>query len=61
MVPTGWDSYGKINVLRDRFDAGRVYRAWESSLAGTRDDAIEGIEDVWEEMIPDTSAPKVSR
>lgn len=59
MVPTGWDSYGKISVLRDRFDAGRVYKAWESSLQDPREDGVEGIEDVWDEVIPDTTAPKV--
>lgn len=64
MVPAGWDSYGKINVLRDRFDPARILRAWESSLASIDDTSgvheVEGIEDVWNEMIPDTSRPKVS-
>jgi len=59
MLPTGWDSYGKINVLRDRFDAGRVYKAWETSLQEPREEGVEGIEDVWDEVIPDTTAPKV--
>jgi len=65
MVPAGWDSHGKIHVLRDRFDPARILRAWESSLVSVGDvpggSETEGIEDVWNEMIPDTSRPKVSR
>ena len=64
MVPAGWDSYGKINVLRDRFDPARILRTWESSLSSvgetTERRESEGIEDVWNEMIPDTSRPRVS-
>lgn len=64
MVPTGWDSHGKINVLRDRFDPMRVLKAWENSLSSLNnpnDDSEEGetVEDMWIEMIPDTSKPKV--
>jgi dynein light intermediate chain 1 len=65
MVPAGWDSWGKIGVLRDGFDPARVGRAWETSLGGSSDQereagAGEGIEDLWSEMIPDTEkGPKV--
>jgi dynein light intermediate chain 1 len=57
MVPTGWDSWGKINVLREGFDPGRVGKAWEIGLVravGEDDDGEEGIEDLWIAMIPDT-------
>lgn len=65
LVPAGWDSYGKINVLRDGFDTGRVAKAWDASLArlGSEDEADdrEGVEDLWEAMIPNTEkGPKVS-
>ena len=67
MVPTGWDSRGKINVLREGFDAGRVYKAWEVSLrrAGDVEDVgeeeDEDLQDLWVAMIPDTErAEKVS-
>ena len=65
MVPTGWDSWGKINVLREKFDPPRVLKAWEASLAildndEAEDDEVEIIEDLWTEMVPDTSKPKVS-
>lgn len=66
MVPTGWDSWGKINVLRERFDPSRVGKAWENSLrrqSNQREDGEvegEGIEDLWNEIISDTIQPKVS-
>ena len=56
MVPAGWDSWGKINVLRGNFDPAKVGKAWEASLkrAGGEEGDEEGIEDLWVEMIPDT-------
>lgn len=62
VVPTGWDSWGKINVLRDGFDPGRVGKAWEASLrrAGSEEEKdVEGIEDLWMAVIPDTQRPTV--
>lgn len=62
LVPAGWDSWGKINVLRDGFDPARVGRAWESSATklsgGNTEDDAEGIEDLWFAMVPDTERPK---
>lgn len=61
MVPAGWDSWGKINVMRDRFDPGRVERAWEASLGRLEDgEEMEKVEDLWVGMIPDTERPRVS-
>ncbi|KAL1407301.1 hypothetical protein Q8F55_006722 [Vanrija albida] len=57
MVPAGWDSYGKINVLREGFDPARVARAWDASVAGSE---AETIEDLWTAMIPDTERPKAA-
>lgn len=37
LVPTGWDSWGKIRVLRDRFDADAVGKGWESDMEMERD------------------------
>ncbi len=56
MVPAGWDSWGKIKVLRDSFDPGRVLKAWEASLAraGGEEGDEEGLEDLWVAVIPDT-------
>jgi dynein light intermediate chain 1 len=65
MVPTGWDSWGKINVLRDGFEAEKVGEAWESSLARLRpvsgrmeedmvkDEDEQGIEEMWSGVVPD--------
>ncbi|ORX35111.1 dynein light intermediate chain-domain-containing protein [Kockovaella imperatae] len=64
MVPTGWDSWGKINVLREGFDPDQVNKAWQVSLRRVRDgeeegDDEEGLEDLWVGMIPDIeSEPK---
>ena len=58
MVPSGWDSWGKINILRDGFDPARVEAAWITSLARARDtgdrndDDNDGVESMWEAMIP---------
>lgn len=65
LVPVGWDSWGKINVLREGFDTARVNRAWDASLSRLHDDDEmddrEGIEDLWEAMIPNTErGPRVS-
>ncbi|WVQ82872.1 hypothetical protein IAT38_005008 [Cryptococcus sp. DSM 104549] len=66
MVPSGWDSWGKINVLREGFEPARVGKAWEVSLrragaAGANGDGGEEVEEgeellegLWEGMIPDT-------
>lgn len=58
MVPAGWDSYGKITVLREGFDPARVARAWDASVSGATD--AESIEDLWTAMIPDTERPKAA-
>lgn len=34
VVPAGWDSWGKISVLRDGFDAKMWGEVWERDLAG---------------------------
>ncbi|WRT63175.1 uncharacterized protein IL334_000078 [Kwoniella shivajii] len=57
MVPSGWDSRGKINVLREGFDPTRICKAFENSLkafsGGDEDDQGELMETLWEGMIPD--------
>lgn len=61
LVPSGWDSWGKINVLREGFDLQRVHNAWESSInrSGQSTDADEeAIDDLWTAMVPDTERPK---
>ena len=69
MVPAGWDSFGKLSVLREGFDAARVSEAWAIALrraqradaSNETDDDQEDIEDLWEAMVPDTERrPKVA-
>ncbi|GAA5945527.1 hypothetical protein JCM3775_004190 [Rhodotorula graminis] len=47
LVPAGWDSWGKIRILRERFDCETVGRGWEvdlerKSAAGATSAAREG-------------------
>nr|ODN85697.1 dynein light intermediate chain 1, cytosolic [Cryptococcus depauperatus CBS 7841] len=65
MVPSGWDSWGKIKVLREGFEVEGVKKSWEVSLRrfksqGQQQDMVdedgeEGLEGLWAGMIPDTS------
>jgi dynein light intermediate chain 1 len=65
MVPSGWDSWGKINVLREGFDPARVGSALEASLGGLKEGQGvqdgEGLERIWESMIPEVERVKVGR
>lgn len=36
MVPSGWDSWGKIKVLRERFDPEALSTAWDADLDDAR-------------------------
>jgi len=53
-IPAGWDSWGKISVLREGFDPARIGKAWELSLAKLKDPSEdgEGLENIWEATIP---------
>lgn len=58
LVPSGWDSWGKIKVLREGFDPEGIGKAWASSLDLTEragEMPREGIEQIWDTMIPVTS------
>jgi dynein light intermediate chain 1 len=59
MVPAGWDSWGKIKVLRDDFEPTRIDKAWEASLTRRKNDGNQQdeiwIEDLWLEVIPDVA------
>ncbi|KAF9927884.1 hypothetical protein FBU30_002806 [Linnemannia zychae] len=58
MVPSGWDTIGKIKVLRNGFDCEGVADGWELDAKGTGENeiangaaAIEGARKVYEETI----------
>ncbi|CAG8481177.1 4233_t:CDS:2 [Ambispora gerdemannii] len=41
-VPTGWDSWGKIKVLRDGFDCNSLLEGWDNDMLGVKSESIEG-------------------
>jgi dynein light intermediate chain 1 len=54
-IPAGWDSWGKISVLREGYDPARIGKAWHTSLVRVKEPNEgegEGIEDLWELVIP---------
>ncbi|KDQ64441.1 hypothetical protein JAAARDRAFT_117764 [Jaapia argillacea MUCL 33604] len=57
-VPAGWDSWGKIAVLRDGFDAKTWGEAWENDLAGSDGEPVEGPSalKLYKVLVPDNSA-----
>ncbi|ODN99291.1 hypothetical protein I350_07456 [Cryptococcus amylolentus CBS 6273] len=66
MVPSGWDSWGKINVLRDGFDPALVEKGWKVSLsryiaksAGQEpgEDDGEPLEEFWQALLPSFASP----
>ncbi|BGP36246.1 hypothetical protein JCM10449v2_000144 [Rhodotorula kratochvilovae] len=40
LVPAGWDSWGKIRILRERFDCEAVGAGWEADLARRKGDDV---------------------
>jgi hypothetical protein len=55
-VPSGWDSWGKIRVLRDGFDVEGVSAGWSvdlSSVLGDSKVADQGALEVYEDTISD--------
>lgn len=57
MVPAGWDTIGKIKVLRSGFDCEGVADGWDLDAKGTGENeaadapAVEGARKVYEETI----------
>jgi hypothetical protein len=58
VVPAGWDSWGKIAVLRDGFDAKMWGEAWERDLDA--EDGEPGAKKTYANLVPDQGS-KVSR
>ncbi|KAI9361134.1 dynein light intermediate chain-domain-containing protein [Pilaira anomala] len=60
LVPAGWDSWGKLRVLRDGFDCESVHQGWESDMDAVTDrqqPGSHGARGNYEEII---SNPNVS-
>ena len=37
LIPTGWDTWGKIRILRDRYDTDAVSKGWDMDMDAERD------------------------
>ncbi|KAI7882676.1 dynein light intermediate chain [Lichtheimia hyalospora FSU 10163] len=56
LVPAGWDSWGKIRVLREGFDCEEVHQEWDADMEAIMDrqqPGAHGARGVYEEVIPD--------
>jgi dynein light intermediate chain 1 len=56
LVPSGWDSFGKLRVLREGFDCEAVHQGWESDIDALTDrqqPGSYGARGVYEEVIAD--------
>lgn len=67
LVPTGWDSSGKIKVVRDGFDPKQIGDEWETGLDRLRkssdyiqDESERSIEQSWQEVLPIADTDAVS-
>jgi len=60
VVPAGWDSWGKISVLRDGFDAKSWGEAWERDLDDSQAGEEPGAKKLYSILVPD-QGPKVRR
>ena len=53
LVPAGWDSWGKIGVLRDGFDAKLWNEAWERDLEPEGSSNEPGAKKLYAALVPD--------
>ena len=54
VVPAGWDSWGKISVMRDGFDAKMWGEAWERDLeSGEQETSETGAKKAYATLVPD--------
>ncbi|CCM00180.1 uncharacterized protein FIBRA_02208 [Fibroporia radiculosa] len=56
VVPAGWDSWGKISVLRDGFDAKLWGDAWERDIDGAEGETEPGAKKMYSVLVPDQGA-----
>ncbi|KAF9006656.1 hypothetical protein BDQ17DRAFT_1389437 [Cyathus striatus] len=55
VIPAGWDSWGKIGVLREGFDAKMWGEAWEKDLDSEQADEA-GAQKLYASLVPDQGA-----
>ncbi|KAJ6602502.1 dynein light intermediate chain-domain-containing protein [Mycena vulgaris] len=53
VVPAGWDSWGKITIMRDEFDARAWGDAWDRDLEATDTPAADGARALFSALVPD--------
>ncbi|KAI9023669.1 dynein light intermediate chain-domain-containing protein [Phycomyces nitens] len=56
LVPSGWDSWGKLRVLREGFDCESVHQGWDSDMEAIMDrqqPGGHGARGIYEDAIPD--------
>ncbi|KAJ7075994.1 dynein light intermediate chain-domain-containing protein [Mycena belliarum] len=53
VVPAGWDSWGKITIMRDEFDARGWGDAWERDLAAEGNPPPDGARSLFNALVPD--------
>lgn len=58
LIPAGWDSWGKIVVLRDGFESKLWSEAWDRDLDVETDGQEPGAKALYAELVPDRG-PKV--
>lgn len=53
VIPTGWDSWGKINILREGFDNKLWGEAWERDLEQDDSDEEPGAKALYAALVAD--------
>ncbi|KAI0082346.1 hypothetical protein K474DRAFT_1585636 [Panus rudis PR-1116 ss-1] len=53
VIPAGWDSWGKIGVLREGFDAKAWGEAWENDLTGNAEEDEPAARKLYSSLVPD--------
>lgn len=59
LVPSGWDSWGKLRVLREGFDCEAVNQGWDTDMDAVTDrqqPGAHGARGIYEEVISDPLA-----
>lgn len=60
MAPAGWDTWGKIAILRDGFDASKWGEAWEKDLDAGPDTTVPGgAKDMFKALVGEDRGSKV--
>ncbi|KAJ7771152.1 dynein light intermediate chain-domain-containing protein [Mycena maculata] len=53
VVPAGWDSWGKITIMREEFEARTWAEAWDRDLESEDDPPADGAKALFSTLVPD--------